>query len=112
MSVEDLNDPRVAAMPGRCGRSSRSSAHLHSVSDSAASVPSLTDREFEVTVAWLRSDSKEDAGRELFIAPTTVAVHISRVRGKYRECGRPASTKVALAVRLLQDGLIAIEDLL
>jgi len=37
--------------------------------------------------------------------------HIARVRIKYAEVGRPASTKAALVARALQDRLIDLDDL-
>lgn len=71
----------------------------------------LSDREVEVLRAWLCTDSKAAAARRLFIAECTVAEHVARVRAKYAAAGRPATTKTALAARLLQDGYVLLDDL-
>lgn len=73
--------------------------------------PALSRREVEVVVTWLRTRSKEEAAAELFISPTTVSTHLNRIRAKYRAVGRPASSKVALLARAMQDGYITISDL-
>lgn len=73
--------------------------------------PVLTAREVEVLLAWLRHDSKSEAAAELCIAPGTVNTHLSRIRAKYGAAGRPARTKVSLAARAIQDGLISLDEL-
>jgi DNA-binding CsgD family transcriptional regulator len=72
--------------------------------------PSLSQREVEVLIAWFAAESKTAAGRALFINPSTVATHISRVRAKYDAVGRRASSKSALFARLLEDGHTRLED--
>jgi DNA-binding NarL/FixJ family response regulator len=71
-------------------------------------LPRLTPREVQILLAWLRSDTKEEAAAELYVAATTVSTHIARIRTKYAAAGRPASTKTQLFVRAAQDGLIDI----
>lgn len=71
----------------------------------------LTDREVEVLRAWLCTESKASAARELYIAECTVAEHVARVRAKYVAAGRHATTKTALAARLLQDGHVRLDEL-
>ncbi|HEY9267080.1 MAG TPA: helix-turn-helix transcriptional regulator [Mycobacterium sp.] len=73
--------------------------------------PVLSPREIEVLVAWLHTDSKEDVGRALFITRSTVNTHLSRIREKYENVGRPARTKAALAARAIQDGFVDLFDL-
>ncbi|MBT9293382.1 LuxR family transcriptional regulator [Rhodococcus sp. GOMB7] len=73
--------------------------------------PGLSSREKEVLLAWIQCASKSVVSRRLFIAPGTVNTHLTRIRCKYDEVGRTASTKSALLVRALQDGLIAIDEL-
>ncbi len=73
--------------------------------------PALTEREIEVLRTWLICDTKEAAGRLLFITPATVSTHIVRIRDKYEAVGRTANTKAALLARALQDGLITVEEL-
>jgi DNA-binding NarL/FixJ family response regulator len=79
-------------------------------SDHEVARPDLTEREVEVLIAWLHTDSKRAVARELFLATSTVHTHIERVRGKYRAVGRPATTKAALVVRALQDGIVELDD--
>ncbi len=71
--------------------------------------PKLSAREIEVMLAWLRSDTKENACQTLFIATGTLNTHLQRIRTKYKDIGRPASTKAALLVRALQDELITLD---
>ncbi|MGW0453497.1 response regulator transcription factor [Gordonia sputi] len=70
----------------------------------------LSAREVEVLVAWLHSESKEEAARQLFLSATTVSTHISRIRAKYSAIGRPAPSKAALFVRAIQDGYVDLAD--
>jgi DNA-binding NarL/FixJ family response regulator len=71
----------------------------------------LSGREREVLMAWLRTESKDEVGRMLHIAPATVRTHLQRIRVKYAQTGRPASTKSALFVLAMEDGLIGLGDL-
>lgn len=73
--------------------------------------PTLSGREVEVLLAWLRADSKPEVCGLLFISLGTVNTHLSRIREKYAAVGRPAPTKAALVARALQDGLVGIDDL-
>ncbi|WP_433665096.1 helix-turn-helix transcriptional regulator [Nocardia sp. CA-128927] len=73
--------------------------------------PTLSGREVEVLLAWLRADSKPEVCVLLFISLGTVNTHLSRIREKYAAVGRPAPTKAILVVRALQDGLVGIDDL-
>ncbi|MCF8569721.1 LuxR C-terminal-related transcriptional regulator [Gordonia sp. HY002] len=73
--------------------------------------PTLTDREVEVLRTWLMVDSKPACGEELHISLGTVNTHLTRIRAKYSDIGRPASTKAALVARAIQDDIIDIEEL-
>lgn len=73
--------------------------------------PALTEREVQVLRAWLKLDSKPDVAAELFISLGTVNTHLTRIRAKYSDVGRPAPTKAALVARAVQDGLIALDEL-
>ena len=84
------------------------SSHL-SVADQPLPRPSLSSREVEVLLAWMATESKEDAANTLFISQSTVSTHISRIRAKYAAVGRPAPTKTHLLVRALQDGYTTLE---
>lgn len=72
--------------------------------------PPLTDREVQVMIGWLSTDSKREAGELLKISQTTVSAHISRIRAKYAAIGRPAPSKAHLLARALQDGYTDIHD--
>lgn len=76
-----------------------------------ATVPALTEREIEVLRTWLMCDTKEAAGRLLYVSAATVNTHISRIRGKYEAVGRTAGTKALLLARALQDGLILVDEI-
>nr|WP_084523423.1 LuxR C-terminal-related transcriptional regulator [Nocardia inohanensis] len=73
--------------------------------------PALSEREVEVMLAWILSDSKSDVCGKLFIAPGTINTHLARIRDKYHRAGRPAPTKAALLARALQDGYLRLDDL-
>ncbi|MDV7999995.1 LuxR C-terminal-related transcriptional regulator [Rhodococcus sp. IEGM 1408] len=77
----------------------------------AAERPALSDREVEVLIAWLASDSKREVTERLFLADSTVSTYIQRVRSKYDAVGRPARTKVRLLLRAVEDGYIRLDDL-
>lgn len=77
----------------------------------AAGRVTLSEREREVLMAWFRTDSKDEVGRALHIAPATVRTHLQRIRAKYSQTGRPAHTKSALFARAVEDGLIGLGDL-
>lgn len=71
----------------------------------------LSDREKQVLMAWLRTDSKDEVAESLHIAPATVRTHVQRVRIKYANAGRPAPTKSALLARAIEDGIVGLSDL-
>ncbi|MFT4088509.1 MAG: LuxR C-terminal-related transcriptional regulator [Gordonia sp. (in: high G+C Gram-positive bacteria)] len=73
--------------------------------------PNLTDREVEVLRRWLMLDSKPAVAEDLFISLGTVNTHLTRIRAKYAQVGRPASTKAALVARAIQDELVDIDEL-
>lgn len=70
----------------------------------------LSDREIEVLRAWLTSNSKREVAAALFITECTVQTHLVRIREKYAAAGRPASSKVALFVRAVEDGFCSIRE--
>ena len=73
--------------------------------------PMLAPREVEVLLEWFRCESKELVAQKLNLSPRTVSSYIDRVRIKYANTGRPASTKAALVARAIQDGLIGLQEL-
>jgi DNA-binding NarL/FixJ family response regulator len=79
--------------------------------DRRADRPVLSDREREVLLAWFESDSKNLVAARFGLSVKTIDTYIARVRIKYADVGRPASTKAALVARALQDGLVDLGDL-
>lgn len=76
----------------------------------ARTMPALSPREIEVLRVWLRHGSKEEAARSMYIAPTTLNTHITRIRDKYATVGRNASSKARLLICALQDGLVHLDE--
>jgi DNA-binding NarL/FixJ family response regulator len=79
--------------------------------DRRADRPVLSEREQEVLLAWFESDSKNLVAARFGLSAKTIDTYIARVRIKYAEVGRPASTKAALVARALQDGLVDLSEL-
>jgi DNA-binding NarL/FixJ family response regulator len=73
--------------------------------------PRLSPRELEVLRAWFACSSKDLVGARLNISAKTVDTHIARVRVKYANVGRAASTKSDLVTRALDDGLVTVAEL-
>jgi DNA-binding NarL/FixJ family response regulator len=94
------------------GRPYLSPALVEAVADDRrAERPTLSEREREVLLAWFESDSKSLVAARFGLSVKTIETYIGRVRIKYAEVGRPASTKAALVARALQDGLVDLSDL-
>ena len=72
--------------------------------------PKLSVREIEVLLAWLRSDSKSEVAETLGLRVCTVNTHLTRIRTKYSDVGRPAPTKAALFARAVQDGYTTLDE--
>jgi DNA-binding CsgD family transcriptional regulator len=49
--------------------------------------------------------------RKLHLSVKTVDTYIERVRMKYADTGRPATSKSALMIRALQDGIVDLTEL-
>ena len=79
--------------------------------DRGAERPTLSEREREVLLAWFESDSKSLVAARFGLSVKTVEIYIGRVRIKYADVGRPATTKAALVARALQDGLVDLSEL-
>lgn len=79
--------------------------------DRRISRPALSEREREVLLAWFESDSKNLVAARFGLSVKTIDTYIGRVRIKYADVGRPATTKAALVARALQDGLVDLSEL-
>ena len=73
--------------------------------------PPLTEREIEVLRTWLMVDTKPATAAALYISLGTVNTHLTRIRAKYAEIGRPAPTKAGLVARAVQDGIVELDEL-
>lgn len=71
----------------------------------------LSQREKEVLISWLQTESKELVAKRFGIAPATVRTHLQRIREKYEAVGRRAPTKSALLARAIEDGLLSLDSL-
>lgn len=105
---------RRMPLPGRAACDPRITVLAPTVPDTTTAElarPALTGREVEVLRTWLMLDSKPAVAQHLYISLGTVNTHLTRIRAKYAEIGRAASTKAALVARAVQDGLIALDEL-
>ncbi|MFD3956508.1 MULTISPECIES: response regulator transcription factor [Streptomyces] len=73
--------------------------------------PTLARREIDVLRAWFQCESKALVAQRLNISVRTVNTYLDRVRIKYANAGRPASTKAHLVARAVQDGLVSLDEL-
>ncbi|MFJ7997836.1 DNA-binding response regulator [Streptomyces sp. NPDC096310] len=80
-------------------------------SDARKGRPALTPREVEVLLEWFQSESKAMVGASLGLSVRTVNTYLERVRIKYANAGRPATTKANLVARAIQDGLTSLDEL-
>lgn len=103
---------RLAMLRRRAVHSPSAVAALRPVrADTWFPPPQLSNREREVLRMWVMTDSKTEAAQRLFLSSSTVSTHITRIRQKYDDAGRPARTKASLLVRALQDGHVRLDEL-
>ncbi len=68
-------------------------------------VPSLSDREISVLRAYTSGLTLDAVARQLGIQQSTARTYLKRVKEKYQQVGRPAYTKLDLALRVREDNL-------
>ena len=104
---------RVMPLPGQPMRAAPAQLTVVREEPAAPKLPQpmLTEREVEVLRTWLMLDSKPAVAEALFISLGTVNTHLTRIRAKYAELGRAASTKAALVARAIQDDIVDIDEL-
>lgn len=73
--------------------------------------PTLSQREVDVLLEWFQCESKPMVADSLGLSVRTVNTYLERVRIKYANAGRPASTKAKLVARAVQDGLVPLDVL-
>ncbi|MDP9864481.1 MULTISPECIES: response regulator transcription factor [Streptosporangium] len=76
------------------------------LSDRCADRPTLSPQERAVLLAYASGMTLAAAARSAGVQPGTAKNYLERVKDKYRKAGRPAYTKLELAVRAREDGLL------
>lgn len=75
--------------------------------DRDVSCVGLTPRETEVLQLYASGEKADRVARLLGISRDTVLDHIQHIRTKYADASRPASTKIDLYRRAVEDGILA-----
>lgn len=75
-------------------------------SDTEFKDAALSPREREVLSLYASGFALKQVAAELDIKISTAKEHIDRVRNKYSQAGRSASTKTELLVRAIEDGIL------
>lgn len=73
----------------------------------APSRPRLSAQETAVLVDYASGLKLETCARRAGIRPGTARQYLDRVKQKYLDAGRPARTKLELALRAREDGLLS-----
>ncbi len=68
-------------------------------------MPRLSDREVSVLRAYTSGLTLDAVARKLGIRQSTARTYLKRVKEKYQQVGRPAYTKLELALRVREDNL-------
>lgn len=74
--------------------------------DPLLSAAPLTAREREVLGLYAVGMGAREVGAALFVSENTVNDHLRRIRSVYHQLGRPATTKVELYQRSIEDGFL------
>ncbi|HEY9373287.1 hypothetical protein [Streptomyces sp.] len=67
--------------------------------------PRLAPKELRILLDYASGMTLKSAARRAGVTPNTAKDYLSRVKSKYRLAGRPAYTKIDLALRVREDGL-------
>lgn len=74
--------------------------------------PELSDRQQEVLIRYTSSDAKlPTVARQLGMGPETLKTHLRRIKEKYAAVDRPASTRLELYRRAVEDGFVDPETI-
>jgi DNA-binding NarL/FixJ family response regulator len=68
--------------------------------------PRLSLRERQLLLAYAAGMTLDAAARRIGIRPATAKHYLERIKQKYRSVGRPTYTKLDLATRVREDGLL------
>lgn len=72
--------------------------------------PALSPRELKILTSVAEGQSVGMVAERLDMTASTVRTYLQRIRRKYAEVNRPASSKAELVVRAIQDGYLDIND--
>ncbi|CAL9645614.1 helix-turn-helix transcriptional regulator [Streptomyces sp. enrichment culture] len=72
--------------------------------------PRLAPRELQILLDHTSGMTLKSAARRAGVTPNTAKHYLNRVKAKYRLAGRPAYTKIDLAQRVREDGLLGSAD--
>ncbi|MEU7038171.1 response regulator transcription factor [Streptomyces sp. NPDC046237] len=70
--------------------------------------PRLAPRELQILLDYASGLTLKATARRARISPNTAKYYLDQVKEKYQRAGRPAHTKIDLAVRVREDGLDAL----
>jgi DNA-binding CsgD family transcriptional regulator len=68
--------------------------------------PRLSGQELNLLLAYAAGLTLDAAARRTGILPATAEHYLERIKEKYRSAGRPTYTKLDLATRVREDGLL------
>jgi DNA-binding NarL/FixJ family response regulator len=68
--------------------------------------PRLSAQELRLLLAYASGMTLDAAARRIGIRPATAKHYLERIKQKYRSAGRPTYTKLDLATRVREDGLL------
>ena len=68
--------------------------------------PRLSAQELQLLLAYAAGMTLDAAARRIGIRPATAKHYLERIKQKYRSAGRPTYTKLDLATRVREDGLL------
>ena len=102
----DTEEDLVAAVWTVLGGGQWMTPELPHVLAGSANRPRLSDQEERALVLYASGHTLDDVAKALGVKKDTAKKYLSRVKSKYGEVGRPASTKLELNAVAQQDGYL------
>ncbi|MEV6307223.1 hypothetical protein AB0M10_01305 [Streptomyces sp. NPDC051840] len=99
------NDFTAAALPSWLSSTTEAGDAGPTTGTSSAG-PRLAPKELQILLDYVSGMTLKSAARRAGVTPNTAKDYLSRVKTKYRLAGRPAYTKIDLAHRVQEDGLV------
>ncbi|WP_240134620.1 response regulator [Streptomyces sp. MUM 178J] len=104
----DLDTLVTALQDVAAGRSAHSPELAFALAhDQRPDRPRLSPKELQVLLDYASGLTLKSTARRAGITPNTAKYYLDRVKDKYQQAGRPAYTKIDLALRVREDGLDA-----